>query len=34
MTPEQIAKAWQIDPRLVAAVKEFAESQRLARPAR
>jgi uncharacterized protein (DUF433 family) len=34
MTPEQIAEAWQIDVRLVAAVKEFAESHRFARPVR
>ena len=34
MTPEQIAKAWQIDLRLVAGVKQFAESQRLAHPVR
>ena len=32
MTPEQIAEAWQIDLRLVAAVKKFAESQRFACP--
>ena len=30
MTPEAIAKAYQIDLRLVTAVKQFAESQRLA----
>ncbi len=30
MAPEAIAEAWQIDVRLVARVKEFAESQRLA----
>lgn len=30
MTPEAIAQAWQVDVRLVAAVKRFAESQRLA----
>jgi uncharacterized protein (DUF433 family) len=34
MTPEQIAKAWQIDLRLVAGVQQFAESQRLADPVR
>lgn len=31
MTPEAIANAWQIDLRLVTGVKQFAESQRLAR---
>jgi uncharacterized protein (DUF433 family) len=31
MTAEAIAEAWQIDVRLVAGVKEFAESQRFAR---
>jgi uncharacterized protein (DUF433 family) len=30
MTPEAVAKAYQIDLRLVTAVKQFAESQRLA----
>lgn len=34
MTPEQIAKAWQIDLRLVAGVKQFAESERIAHPVR
>ncbi len=34
MTPEQIAEAWQIDLRLVKSAKEFAESQRFARPVR
>jgi uncharacterized protein (DUF433 family) len=34
MTPEAIAKAWQIDLRLVAGVKQFAQRQRLARPVR
>ncbi len=34
MTPEQIAKAWRIELRLVASVKQFAESQRLAHPVR
>jgi len=34
MTPEQIAKAWKLELRLVASVQQFAESQRLARPAR
>lgn len=34
MTPEAIAQAWQIDLRLVASVKQFAESQRLAHPVR
>jgi uncharacterized protein (DUF433 family) len=31
MAPEAVAEAWQIDLRLVNAVKEFAESRRLAR---
>ena len=30
MTPDAVAKAYQIDVRLVYAVKHFAESQRLA----
>jgi len=30
MTPEAVARAYQIELRLVAAVKRFAESQRLA----
>jgi uncharacterized protein (DUF433 family) len=30
MAPEAVAKAYQIDVRLVLAVKQFAESQRLA----
>ena len=30
MTPDAVAKAYQIDLRLVAGVKEFAESQRFA----
>lgn len=30
MTPEAVAQAYQIDLRLVTAVKQFAESQRLA----
>jgi len=34
MTPEAIAEAWQIDLSLVARVKEFAESQRLAHSVR
>ncbi len=34
MTPEAIAEAWQIDRRLVTAVRDFAESQRLAHPVR
>jgi uncharacterized protein (DUF433 family) len=34
MTPEQIAKAWKIELRLVAGVQHFAESQRLAHPVR
>jgi len=34
MTPEQIAKAWKVELRLVASVQQFAESQRLARPVR
>ncbi len=34
MTPAQIAEAWQIDQRLVEAVKEFVESQRFARSVR
>jgi uncharacterized protein (DUF433 family) len=34
MTPEQVAKAWDIEPLLVAGVRHFAESQRLARPVR
>jgi uncharacterized protein (DUF433 family) len=34
MTPEAIAKAWKIDLRLVAGVKDFAESQHLARSVR
>jgi uncharacterized protein (DUF433 family) len=34
MTPDAVAKAYQIDLRLVAGVKHFAESQRLAHPVR
>jgi uncharacterized protein (DUF433 family) len=34
MTPEAVAKAYQIDVRLVRCVKQFAESQRLAHPVR
>ena len=34
MTPEEVARAYQIDLRLVAGVKEFAESQRFAHPVR
>jgi uncharacterized protein (DUF433 family) len=34
MTPEAIAEAWQIALGLVARVKEFAESQRLAHSVR
>ncbi len=30
MSAEQIAKAWNLDPRLVAGIQQFAESQRLA----
>jgi uncharacterized protein (DUF433 family) len=31
MTPEEVAKAWKIELRLVLGAQEFAESQRLAR---
>jgi uncharacterized protein (DUF433 family) len=34
MTPEAVARAYQIELRLVAAVKRFAESQRLAHSVR
>jgi uncharacterized protein (DUF433 family) len=34
MTPEAVEEAWQIDLGLVACVKEFAESQRLANSVR
>ena len=34
MTPDEVASAYQIDQQLVTAVKEFAESQRLANPVR
>jgi uncharacterized protein (DUF433 family) len=34
MAPEAVADSWQIDLRLVNAVKEFAESRRLARALR
>lgn len=34
MTPEAIAKAYQIDVRLVTGAKQFAESQRFAHPVR
>ena len=34
MTPDAVAKAYQIDVRLVNGVKQFAESQRLAHPVR
>ena len=34
MTPDAVAMAYQIDVRLVKAVKQFAESQRLAHPVR
>ena len=32
MTPEAVAKAYEIDLRLVTGVKQFAESQRFAHP--
>ena len=34
MPPDAVAKAYQIDVRLVTGVKQFAESQRLAHPVR
>ena len=34
MTPDAVAKAYQIDLRLVTGVKQFAESQRFAHPVR
>jgi uncharacterized protein (DUF433 family) len=34
MTPDTVAKAYQIDLRLVMAVKQYAESQRLAHSVR
>jgi uncharacterized protein (DUF433 family) len=34
LTPEQIARAWKVDIRLVTGVQQFVESQRLARPLR
>ena len=34
MTPEQIAKVWNIELRLVAGVQHFAERQRVARSVR
>ena len=34
MTPDAVAKAYRIELRLVAGVKHFAESQRLAHPVR
>ena len=34
MTPDAVAKAYQIDVRLVDGVKQFAESQRFANPVR
>lgn len=34
MAPEEIAKAWKIELRLIYGVLQFAESQRLAHPIR
>jgi uncharacterized protein (DUF433 family) len=34
MTPDEIAKAWKIELRLVTGVRQFAESHKLARPVR
>jgi uncharacterized protein (DUF433 family) len=34
MTPDAVAKSYQIDLHLVTAVKQFAESQRVAHPVR
>ena len=34
MTPDEVAKAYHLELRLVSGVKQFAESQRLAHPVR
>ena len=34
MTPDEVAQAYKIDLRLVAAVQQFAESERFANPVR